>query len=100
MAHPAFIEEIFPAPIYYLGLVSWAFGNFLLVYVTVMSVRVAKKGELLIPALLVPLYWVMMSMAAVKAVSQLVGAPNFWEKTVHGLHHEQQAEPVDADIAA
>ncbi len=100
VAHPAFIQEIFPAPIYYLGLVSWAFGNFLLVYVTVMSVRVAKKGELLIPALLVPLYWVMMSMAAVKALSQLVGAPNFWEKTVHGLHHDQQAEPVDADIAA
>ncbi len=96
VAHPAFIQEIFPTPIYYLGLVSWAFGNFLLVYVTVMSVRVAKKGELLIPALLVPLYWVMMSMAAVKALSQLVGAPNFWEKTVHGLHKDPQPEPADA----
>jgi cellulose synthase/poly-beta-1,6-N-acetylglucosamine synthase-like glycosyltransferase len=91
VAHPVFIQEIFPAPIYYLGLLSWAFGNFLLVYVTVMSCRVAKNGQLLIPALLVPLYWVMMSMAAVKAVSQLVWAPNFWEKTVHGLHHEPPA---------
>jgi len=36
---------------------------------------------------LVPLYWVMMSMAATKAFVQLVGAPTFWEKTVHGLHH-------------
>ncbi len=103
VAHPAFIQQIFPAPIYYLGLVSWAFGNFLLVYATLMSVRVANKGELLIPALLVPLYWVMMSMAAVKALSQLVGAPNFWEKTVHGLHKEaepaqhKKAEPVPAD---
>jgi glycosyltransferase XagB len=96
VAHPAFIQQIFPAPIYYLGLVSWAFGNFLLVYVTVMSVRVAKKGELLIPALLVPLYWVMMSMAAVKALFQLVGAPNFWEKTVHGLHKSPEDEPADA----
>ncbi len=90
VGHPSFIQAIFPAPIYYLGLLSWAFGNFLLVYVTVMSCRIAKRGELLFPALLVPLYWIMMSMAAVKAVSQLVGAPNFWEKTVHGLHHEQQ----------
>jgi cellulose synthase/poly-beta-1,6-N-acetylglucosamine synthase-like glycosyltransferase len=98
VAHPAFIQEIFPAPIYYLGLLSWAFGNFLLVYVTVMSCRIAKRGELLVPALLVPLYWVMMSMAAIKAVSQLFAAPNFWEKTVHGLHHEQSAAP--ADIAA
>jgi hypothetical protein len=101
VAHPSFIQAIFPAPIYYLGLVSWAFGNFLLVYVTVMSVRVAKKGELLIPALLVPLYWVMMSMAAVKAVSQLFGVKaNFWEKTVHGLHHDQQPASADVDVAA
>ena len=97
VAHPAFIQEIFPAPIYYLGLLSWAFGNFLLVYVTVMSCRISRRGELLVPALLVPLYWVMMSMAAVKAVSQLVGAPNFWEKTVHGLHHEPQV--VTADLS-
>ena len=96
VAHPAFIQELFPAPIYYLGLLSWAFGNFLLVYVTVMSCRVAKRPELLVPALLVPIYWVMMSMAAVKAVSQLVGAPTFWEKTVHGLHHGQESVAVDA----
>ena len=94
VAHPALIQEIFPAPIYYLGLLSWAFGNFLLVYVTVMSCRVAKRGELLVPALLVPLYWIMMSMAAIKALFQLVGAPNFWEKTVHGLHHDQQVDPA------
>ena len=98
VAHPVFIQELFPAPVYYLGLISWAFGNFLLVYVTIMSCRVGKRGELLIPALLVPLYWVMMSMAAVKALSQLVGAPTFWEKTVHGLHHEPQ--PVVADAAS
>jgi len=40
----------------------------------------------------------MMSMAAVKALSQLVGAPNFWEKTVHGLHHEPK--PVVVDVAS
>jgi hypothetical protein len=101
VAHPAFIQELFPAPIYYLGLVSWAFGNFLLVYVTVMSCRVSRRPELLVPALLVPLYWVMMSMAAVKAVSQLFGVnANFWEKTVHGLHHAPQPEQADADVAA
>jgi cellulose synthase/poly-beta-1,6-N-acetylglucosamine synthase-like glycosyltransferase len=98
VAHPVFIQEIFPAPIYYLGLVSWAFGNFLLVYVTVMSVRIANRGELLIAALLVPLYWIMMSMAAIKAVSQLFGSASFWEKTVHGLHHEPAAPP--AELAA
>jgi cellulose synthase/poly-beta-1,6-N-acetylglucosamine synthase-like glycosyltransferase len=96
VAHPPFIEAIFPAPIYYLGLLSWSVGNFLLVYVTVMSVRIADRGELLIPALLVPVYWVMMSIAAVKAFGQLVRSPNFWEKTVHGLHHEQPSSQTSA----
>ncbi len=89
VGRPPFIQEIFPAPIYYLGLLSWAFGNFLLVYVTIMSCRIGHRGRLLVPAMLVPLYWVMMSMAAVKAALQLLWAPNFWEKTVHGLHHGQ-----------
>ena len=89
VAHPPLIHQIFPAPIYYMGLASWALGNFLLVYSTAMSCRLARNGRLLVPALLVPVYWVMMSMAAVKALLQLIGAPTFWEKTVHGLHHDQ-----------
>jgi hypothetical protein len=27
----------------------------------------------------------MMSMAAIKALAQLLSSPSFWEKTVHGL---------------
>ncbi len=86
IGHPAFIETIFPAPVYYLGLACWAFGNFLLCYLTLISCRITNRGEFLWAALLVPFYWVMMSMAAAKAIMQLVGKPAFWEKTVHGLH--------------
>lgn len=32
-----------------------------------------------------PVYWVMMSMAALKAVIQLAVQPSYWEKTTHGL---------------
>jgi hypothetical protein len=35
--------------------------------------------------LLAPLYWVMMSLAALKAALQLIVTPNYWEKTQHGL---------------
>ncbi len=93
VARPQIIEDIFPAPIYYMGLLSFAVGNFLLVYMTVMSVRIPGRQNLLIPALLIPIYWLMMSMAAVKAFVQLVGAPNFWEKTVHGLGQAQDSGP-------
>lgn len=86
IGQPAFIKEIFPAPVYYIGLFCWAIGNFLFVYLTVISCRLIRQSQLLFAALVVPLYWVMMSMAAVKAVWQLVAQPNLWEKTFHGLH--------------
>jgi hypothetical protein len=35
--------------------------------------------------LLAPVYWGMMSLAAIKAFVQLLYAPTFWEKTTHGL---------------
>src|ERR1700688_1135464 len=92
VTHPAFLQQIFPGPVYYLGLMSWALGNFLLAYLTLLSCRIARRGDLLWAALTVPLYWVMMSLASVKAYWQLVGTPNFWEKTAHGLRHEATAE--------
>jgi cellulose synthase/poly-beta-1,6-N-acetylglucosamine synthase-like glycosyltransferase len=85
IAHPAFVLEIFPAPVYYLGLALWSFGNFLLWYLTILTARQTQHDGLVFAALLVPLYWIMMSIAAVKAVWQLVVTPSFWEKTVHGL---------------
>jgi len=41
----------------------------------------------LLAALLSPLYWVLISLAAWKAVWQLIVKPHYWEKTVHGLDH-------------
>jgi cellulose synthase/poly-beta-1,6-N-acetylglucosamine synthase-like glycosyltransferase len=91
VAHPTLIRAIFPAPVFYTGLLCWSLGNFAIAYMTVISCRMIKRVELLWSALLVPLYWVMMSIAATKALIQLVSAPTFWEKTAHGLdpteHH-------------
>jgi len=85
VGHPMLIQEIFPAPVYYVGLFCWVFGTFLLGYLTLLSCRITRRGEFLWAALVVPVYWVMMSMAAAKAIWQLVGSPTLWEKTTHGL---------------
>jgi hypothetical protein len=45
-----------------------------------------RRPDLLVAAVLAPLYWVMMGLAAVKATVQLVHRPSYWEKTSHGLH--------------
>ena len=37
VAQPEVVKEIFPAPVYYVGLILWAFGNFLLWYLTVLT---------------------------------------------------------------
>jgi cellulose synthase/poly-beta-1,6-N-acetylglucosamine synthase-like glycosyltransferase len=92
VAHPSILVVIFPPPIYYVGLAMWSLGNFLLWYLTVLTARNIGQRGLLITALLVPLYWVMMSIAAVKAAWQLVVTPSFWEKTVHGLSTKATVE--------
>jgi cellulose synthase/poly-beta-1,6-N-acetylglucosamine synthase-like glycosyltransferase len=84
VASPHFILAIYPAPLYYVSLALWCFGNFLLWYVTVLTARHVHR-DLVLAAVLVPVYWVMMSVAAVKATWQLVVTPSFWEKTAHGL---------------
>ena len=85
VGQPAIIRDLFPAPAYYAGLVAWALGNFVVVYMMVVSVRESRRPELLLAALIAPVYWIMMSIAATKAAVQLVVAPSFWEKTTHGL---------------
>ena len=39
----------------------------------------------MIPALSVPLFWLMMSIAAAKGCYQMIRNPSYWEKTFHGL---------------
>ena len=82
---PGFIERFFPNPTYFLALFCMVIGNALMIYMGLLSIRHQKRPELVISALTVPVYWVMMSLAAVKAFAQLVRAPSFWEKTTHGL---------------
>lgn len=94
IAHPAIIQALFPAPLFYAGLLCWSVGNFLIGYLTVVSCRLTERPELFWAALLVPVYWVMMAIAGIKAVWQLVVAPAFWEKTVHGLHRRAEPQPV------
>jgi cellulose synthase/poly-beta-1,6-N-acetylglucosamine synthase-like glycosyltransferase len=97
---PAVLQEIFTGPVGYAGLVCGIFGNLAVIYMGLVSVRASRRPELLLPVLLVPVYWAMMALAVVKAVVQLVGRPSYWEKTTHGLSRmppsRQPAAPATA----
>jgi glycosyltransferase XagB len=81
----SFVQPIFPPSVYYAGLFCMVFGNFMVIYLSIIVVRATNRPELLGAVLLSPLYWLMMSIAAIKAFIQLLIAPYFWEKTTHGL---------------
>jgi hypothetical protein len=95
VAQPTFVQQIFPAPVYYVGIVLWAFGNFLMWYLTVLTARHIANEGLVLAAVLVPFYWMMMSIAALKAMWQLVVTPSFWEKTTHGLQSDSESPEAE-----
>ncbi len=88
-SHDPAIAALFPPVVYYLGMVCLVLGNLSVLYMGVFTARQLERPDLLPAALLMPLYWGLMWLAALKAVIQLVTAPSYWEKTTHGLHRQQ-----------
>ena len=90
LVRPAFIQDIFPAPLLYLALATWVVGNLLLVYSFIVMAAARPGIPLVGAALTLPVYFVMMSLAAYKALFQLVVDTSYWEKTTHGLTRHQE----------
>ena len=101
--HPPWIELFFPGLIYYIAVIQLVLGNFIFIYMNIVGTYyvirdcAVKKSQpfsygLIRAGLLTPLYWVLMSVAAYKALFQLIVKPHYWEKTHHGL-----TEPADED---
>ncbi len=95
------IQSLFPGFLYYIATVSFVLVNFMFTYMNIIGMyRVirdcALKNEqpfsygLIKYALLTPVYWILMSAAAYKALFQLIFKPYYWEKTVHGLTGDEQ----------
>jgi cellulose synthase/poly-beta-1,6-N-acetylglucosamine synthase-like glycosyltransferase len=94
LGHSQVIEQLFPPWIYYLAMTCMVLGNSAIVFRTMVAVRASGNPSLALWTLLTPIYWVMMSIAAVRAVIQLIVAPWFWEKTAHGLDLPTASEPL------
>ena len=79
------VQALFPAWVLYPAVACALLGNALALVRTAVSVRAAGHTELLPWLLLMPIYWMMMSLAAIRALAQLLVSPWHWEKTTHGL---------------
>jgi glycosyltransferase XagB len=85
LGQPAEVGAVFPPYIYFPALSCLVLGNAATLYMNLITLREDDRADLMIPAFTVPVFWVMMSVAATKGVYQLIRNPSYWEKTFHGL---------------
>ncbi len=80
------IPGLFPGPVFYLTAVSLYLGNFVFAYLYALGAALRGYHRVVLYGLLAPIYWLLISIAAWRAVFHLIFKPFHWEKTVHGLH--------------
>ena len=101
----SWIQDLFPGLLYYIASIQLILGNFAFIYMNMCGTYYVirdcalKKEQpfsysLVRYGLLTPLYWIFMSIAAYKALFQLIANPFYWEKTTHGLSKTTQESEV------
>ena len=78
-------SALFPGWVLWLSLLNLILGNALMIYVAMMGAFKRERYDLVLWALLNPLYWILHSIASYKALWQLITRPHYWEKTNHGI---------------
>ncbi|MCI5047381.1 MAG: glycosyltransferase [Aquisalinus sp.] len=73
----------FPQPLGNLAMASFLCGNFLLIYLHMIAPLNRRWLHHALYALLLPLYWLLQSVAGYIALWQLLRKPFYWEKTQH-----------------
>jgi cellulose synthase/poly-beta-1,6-N-acetylglucosamine synthase-like glycosyltransferase len=68
-------------------------ANFVFVLLGLVSCHKRGLWDLFPFALLMPFYWILISIAAIKGFLQLFTNPWYWEKTSHGLSHSEPTPP-------
>jgi glycosyltransferase involved in cell wall biosynthesis len=80
------IEYLYPSTVFYMAVTSLVFGNFLFIYYYMIGVIKREQWNLVKYVLLIPFYWILISVAGYMAIYQLLFKPHYWEKTIHGFH--------------
>ncbi|HTL41782.1 MAG TPA: glycosyltransferase [Pseudolysinimonas sp.] len=79
------LGQFFPVWLLWLCLVNFIIGNSVMVYLSMMGPYKRGTFELILWAVLNPVYWILHSIASYKGLWQLITKPHYWEKTEHGL---------------
>lgn len=87
------IESFFPPWIFYLGVFSTVFGNFLYFYCYMIACAKKDRFDLIKFIFFVPFYWILMSIAAWRAFVEIIAKPHYWPKTNHGIYLQKTSPP-------
>jgi glycosyltransferase XagB len=90
---PHEVYTVFPLAAIYIGVTLTLLGNAATVYLSVLAMVYTKESKFAWISLLYPIYWLLMALAATKAIYQLIRKPFYWEKTLHGLDVTGEAAP-------
>ncbi len=85
------LDPLFPGPLLDASLFLLPVANGLLIYFHILAGWQRRRSTLVLWAIQLPAYYLLMSVAAWKALWQLIWKPHYWEKTAHGL---SQMEPI------
>jgi glycosyltransferase XagB len=84
-------DVVLPEWLSALTLLDLVLGNATMIYLSMMGGFRRRRYGLVVWALLNPLYWCLHSIAAYKALWQLLLRPHYWEKTEHGVTRQTEA---------
>ncbi len=80
------IKESFPEPILIISIISFVLGNLIFTYLNLIGSYSRDRFSIVKYILLSPIYWIVLSIATIRAMYQIVINPYSWEKTTHGKH--------------
>ncbi len=77
------LSTYFPLPVFAMAALCLFVGNFLMVYSSAAACAQKRLSRLIKFAPFMPVYWLIMGLAAWKGTLQLIWRPHYWEKTQH-----------------
>ncbi|NDJ60186.1 MAG: glycosyltransferase [Chloroflexi bacterium] len=83
LTRASFIEVAYTPIVMAVGIITMIFGNFVFIFFMLTGAMLQREHSSVKWMLLSPIYWAMMSIAAWKALYQLIFKPHYWEKTQH-----------------
>ncbi len=83
LTSPGWISRFFPLWVLLPAMALFVVGNAGFVLYSMLACLNRRNYRLIPYSLLMPLYWVLISLGAWKGALQLVTRPSYWEKTFH-----------------